>query len=35
MYSEPTEPLTGGLVRFLSDCGVMKVAVDAAMQALK
>jgi hypothetical protein len=35
MPSGPTEPLTGGLVRFLSDCGVMKVAVDAAMQGLK
>jgi hypothetical protein len=35
MNSEPHEPLTGGLVRFLSDCGVMKVAVDAAMQGLK
>ena len=35
MHSVPTEPLTGGLVRFLSDCGVMKVAVDAAMQGLK
>jgi hypothetical protein len=28
-------PLTGSLVRFLSDCGVMKVAVDAAMQSVK
>jgi hypothetical protein len=33
--STPREPLTGSLVRFLSDCGVMKVAVDAAMQSLK
>ncbi|HUB29228.1 MAG TPA: hypothetical protein VL967_06005 [Terracidiphilus sp.] len=34
-YSIPREPLTGGLVRFLSDCGVMKVAVDAATRSLK
>jgi hypothetical protein len=34
-YLEPTEPLTGGLVRFLSDCGVMKVAVDAAIKSVK
>jgi hypothetical protein len=34
-YLEPTEPLTGGLVRFLSDCGVMKFAVDAAIQSVK
>jgi hypothetical protein len=29
----PREPLTGSLVRFLSDCGVLKVAVDAAVRA--
>jgi hypothetical protein len=29
------EPLTAGLVRFLSNCGVMKAAVDAAIQAGK
>jgi len=29
------EPLTASLVRFFSDCGVMKSAVDAAMQAGK
>jgi hypothetical protein len=33
--SPSREPLTGSLVRFLSDCGVMKVAVDAASQSLK
>lgn len=33
--SQPHEPLTGGLVRFLSNCGVMKTAVDAAFQAIK
>ena len=31
--SSPREPLTGNLVRFLSDCGVMKFAVDAAVRA--
>jgi hypothetical protein len=29
----PRQPLTGSLVRFLSDCGVMKFAVDAAVRA--
>jgi hypothetical protein len=29
------EPLSGSLVRFFSDCGVMKAAVNAAMQAGK
>jgi hypothetical protein len=29
------QPLTAGLVRFFSNCGVMKAAVDAAMQATK
>jgi hypothetical protein len=33
--STPTEPLTGSLVRFLSDCGVMKFAVDAAKQPVR
>jgi hypothetical protein len=33
--AEPREPLTGSLVRFLSECGVMKAAVDAAFQAVK
>ncbi len=32
---ELTEPLTGGLVNFLSNCGVMKFAVDAAIQGVK
>jgi hypothetical protein len=27
------EPLTGGLVRFLADCGVMKAAVSGAVRA--
>ncbi|MGC2162710.1 MAG: hypothetical protein WA634_12425, partial [Silvibacterium sp.] len=34
-FNEPHEPLTGSLVRFLSECGVMKAAVDAAFQAVK
>jgi hypothetical protein len=29
------EPLTGNLVRFFTDCGVMKAAVDAAMKTAK
>jgi len=29
----PREPLTASLVRFFSDCGVMRSAVDAAVQA--
>ncbi len=29
------EPLTGSLVHFISDCGVMKVAVDAAYQSIR
>jgi hypothetical protein len=33
--SSAREPLTGSLVHFFSDCGVMKVAVDAAIQSLK
>jgi hypothetical protein len=33
--SPPVEPLTGSLVHFLSDCGVMKFAVDAAIQAVR
>ena len=33
--TEKLEPLTGGMVHFFSDCGVMKAAVDAAMQAGK
>ena len=33
--SQPLTPLTGSLVRFLSNCGVMKGAVDAAFQAVK
>jgi hypothetical protein len=32
---ERLEPLTGSLVRFFADCGVMKAAVDAAMEAGK
>lgn len=31
----PVEPLTGSLLHFISECGVMKVAVDAAFQAIK
>jgi hypothetical protein len=31
----PTEPLSGSLVRFFSDCGVMKFAVDAAVQSIR
>jgi hypothetical protein len=31
--SQSREPLTGSLVRFFSKCGVMKSAVDAALQA--
>jgi hypothetical protein len=33
--AEPREPLTGSLVRFLSECGVMKAAVDAAFMAVR
>jgi hypothetical protein len=33
--SEIMEPLTGSLVRFLSNCGVMKAAVSAAVKADK
>ena len=33
--SEFRQPLTGDLVRFMSSCGVMKAAVDAAAQAAK
>jgi hypothetical protein len=33
--SETMQPLTGSLVGFLSDCGVMKAAVSAAVQAGK
>jgi hypothetical protein len=29
------EPLTAGLIRFFSDCGVMKAAVNAAVQSAK
>ena len=29
------EPLTGSLMHFISDCGVMKVAVDAAYQSIR
>jgi len=31
--SQNMEPLTGNLVRFLSDCGAMKAAVDGAVRA--
>jgi hypothetical protein len=31
----PDEQLTGSLVRFLSNCGMMKAVVDAAFEALK
>lgn len=33
--SQSQEPLTGSLVRFLSNCGVMKAAVDAALHTIK
>jgi hypothetical protein len=33
--TEKLEPITGSMVHFFSDCGVMKAAVDAAMQAGK
>ena len=33
--SETFEPLTANLVRFISNCGVMKAAVTAAVQAAK
>jgi hypothetical protein len=33
--SEDREPLTANLIRFLSDCGVMKTAVEAAVEAGK
>jgi hypothetical protein len=33
LASETHEPLTGNLIRFFSNCGVMKVAVDAALKA--
>jgi hypothetical protein len=33
--SEAGEPLTASLVRFFSNCGVMKAAVNAAIQAAK
>src|SRR5271157_3600014 len=35
LASEAGEPLTASLVRFFSNCGVMKAAVDAAIQAAK
>jgi hypothetical protein len=33
--SETGEPLTSNLIHFLSDCGVMKVAMDAAMRSIR
>ena len=33
--TEPDELLTGSLVRFLANCGVMKAAVDASFQAIR
>jgi hypothetical protein len=33
--SEAWEPLTAGLIRFFSNCGVMKAAIAAAVQASK
>jgi hypothetical protein len=33
--SVPPQSLTAGLVRFFSNCGVMKAAVDATVQAGK
>jgi len=35
LASEAGEPLTASLVRFFSNCGVMKAAVNAAIQAAK
>jgi hypothetical protein len=35
LASETGEPLTASLVRFFSNCGVMKAAVDAAIHAAK
>jgi hypothetical protein len=35
LASETWEPLTANLIRFFSNCGVMKAAVDAAMQTAK
>jgi hypothetical protein len=35
LVSEAGEPLTASLVRFFSNCGVMKAAVNAAIQAAK
>ena len=35
LHSANREPLTGDMVRFFSNCGVMKAAVDAAVQAGK
>jgi hypothetical protein len=32
--SQPPEPLTSGLVRFFSNCGVMKVAVEAGIRTV-
>ena len=31
----PDEPLSGSLVRFLANCGVMKAAVDASFQSIR
>ena len=33
LASGPLEPLTGNLIRFFSNCGVMKAAVDAEIKA--
>jgi hypothetical protein len=35
LRTETLEPLTGNLIHFLSSCGVMKAAVEAAAQAAK
>jgi len=35
LASETWEPLTANLIRFFSNCGVMKAAVEAAMQSAK
>jgi hypothetical protein len=32
---DPRQSLTGNLVHFISNCGVMKAAVNAAMQAAR
>lgn len=33
--AQPNDPLTGSFVRFFSDCGVMKFAVDATLRSIR